>query len=165
MTDNEIIKAAECCKARFCCDCPRLYCTPNNEDDCRLNLISDTLVFIERLRNERDYWISQYTIKCTPLSATAIMEETCRESMRVEYIQKLNDQIEMLKSELSEARRDCTVAESNHQAAINDFKTALLKKIFPYDAVDKKQYSINAYAVEKAIIEVAELLGGVNENN
>ena len=49
--------------------------------------------------------------------------------------------------------------------AINDFKTALLKKIFPYDTVDKKQYSINAYAVERAIIETAAFLGGVHESN
>lgn len=37
--------------------------------------------------------------------------------------------------------------------AVENYKAALLKKIFPYDAVDKKQYSINAYAVERAIIE------------
>ena len=43
----------------------------------------------------------------------------------------------------------------NAETIVNDFKTALLKKIFPYNAVDKKQYSINAYAVEKAIAEVA----------
>jgi hypothetical protein len=60
------------------------------------------------------------------------------------------------KQKLDEARRDCAVAERNHANAVQDFKKALLKKIFPYDAADKKQYSINAYAVEKAIIEVAE---------
>ena len=48
---------------------------------------------------------------------------------------------------------------------IEDYKSALLKKIFPYDAVDKKQYSINAYAVERAIIEVAEELYDAKRNN
>ena len=57
------------------------------------------------------------------------------------------------------------VAESNHQTAVNDFKTALLKKIFPYDTADKKQYSINAYAVERAIIEVVEELYDTKRNN
>lgn len=37
--------------------------------------------------------------------------------------------------------------------AVANYKAALLKKIFPYDAVDKKQYSINAYAVWQAINE------------
>lgn len=32
-------------------------------------------------------------------------------------------------------------------------REALLKKIFPYNAADKKEYTINAYAVEKAIKE------------
>lgn len=32
-------------------------------------------------------------------------------------------------------------------------KEELLKKIFPYNIVDKSQYSINAKAVEKAIME------------
>lgn len=63
------------------------------------------------------------------------------------------EQIERLIKERNEARRDCAVAEKNHQTAIDNFKSALLKKIFPYDAADKKQYSINAYAVERAIIE------------
>lgn len=48
---------------------------------------------------------------------------------------------------------------------IEDYKSALLKKIFPYDAADKKQYSINAYAVERAIIEVAEELYDTKRNN
>lgn len=37
--------------------------------------------------------------------------------------------------------------------AVENYKAALLKKIFPYDAADKKQYSINAYAVWQAINE------------
>lgn len=51
----------------------------------------------------------------------------------------------------------------SYETIINDFKTALLKKIFPYDAADKKQYSINAYAVERAIVEVAEELIAAKE--
>lgn len=32
-------------------------------------------------------------------------------------------------------------------------RSALLKRIFPYDVVDKREYSINAKAVEKAILD------------
>lgn len=49
--------------------------------------------------------------------------------------------------------------------AVNNYKSALLKKIFPYDTADKKQYSISAYAVERAIIEVAEELYDTKRNN
>ncbi len=52
----------------------------------------------------------------------------------------------------------CEHFEEPTNNIINNFKNALLKKIFPYDTADKKQYSINAYAVERAIIEVAEEL-------
>jgi alpha-L-arabinofuranosidase len=33
-------------------------------------------------------------------------------------------------------------------------RQALLKKLFPYEVVDKKNYAINAYAVEKAILDM-----------
>ena len=31
---------------------------------------------------------------------------------------------------------------------------ALLRKLFPYNVVDKKNYAINAYAVEKTILDM-----------
>lgn len=81
------------------------------------------------------------------------------------FIRNAVVRIEQLTAERDEARRDCAVAEFNHQSAISDYKQALLKKIFPYDTADKKQYSINAYAVERAIIEVAEELYDTKRNN
>ena len=33
-------------------------------------------------------------------------------------------------------------------------KQALLRKLFPYEVVDKKSYAINAYAVEKTILDM-----------
>lgn len=33
-------------------------------------------------------------------------------------------------------------------------RQTLLKKLFPYDVVDKKSYAINAYAVERAILNM-----------
>ena len=33
-------------------------------------------------------------------------------------------------------------------------RQALLRKLFPYEVVDKKNYAINAYAVEKAILDM-----------
>lgn len=74
-------------------------------------------------------------------------------------------QIEEMSAERDEARRDCAVAEFNHRTAVKNVEAALLKKIFPYDIADKKQYSINAYAVEQAIIEVAEELYDTKRNN
>ena len=40
-------------------------------------------------------------------------------------------------------------------SAKNDLisRSALLKRIFPYEVVDKREYSINAKAVEKAILD------------
>lgn len=161
MTDNEIIKALECCTSGetsdVCKDCPfDSICDKDSNA-----LARHSLNIIKRLQSERDYWMSQYTLKSVPPSATAIAAQQCFERMRMEHLQRMEQEIERLAIECGEARRDCAVAEKNHKTAIQDFKTALLKKIFPYDAVDKKQYSINAYAVEKAIAEVAEqMLGG-----
>ena len=45
------------------------------------------------------------------------------------------------------------LSNDSHETAILKFKSALLKKIFPYGSPDKRQYSINSYAVERAIIE------------
>ena len=33
-------------------------------------------------------------------------------------------------------------------------RKALLRKLFPYEVVEKKGYAINAYAVEKAILDM-----------
>lgn len=33
-------------------------------------------------------------------------------------------------------------------------RQALLRKLFPYEVVDKKNYAINAYAVEKMILDM-----------
>lgn len=65
-------------------------------------------------------------------------------------------QIEALTAQRDQARLDCAVAEANHRTAVEDFKAALLEKIFPYGVVDKKNYSINAFAVEMAISKVAK---------
>ena len=52
-------------------------------------------------------------------------------------------------------------------------RQALLRKLFPYEVVDKKNCAINAYAVEKAVLdmpekqfnrEAIEYLEGVLEN-
>lgn len=88
-----------------------------------------------------------------------------RAERRAIFIRNAVARIEELTAERDEARRDYAVAEFNHQTAVNNFKSALLKKIFPYDTADKKQYSINAYAVERAIIEVAEELYDTRRDN
>ena len=37
-------------------------------------------------------------------------------------------------------------------------RNELLKKLFPYDVVDKKQYSINAQAIYNAVINIPGLV-------
>ncbi len=37
-------------------------------------------------------------------------------------------------------------------------RQALLRKLFPYDVVDKKNCAINAYAVEKAILDMPKMV-------
>ena len=46
-TDEEIVKALECCQHRECQECIRLYTGRPIEDDCRLDLIYDSLTFIK----------------------------------------------------------------------------------------------------------------------
>lgn len=99
------------------------------------------------------------------LNHLAFIYERLGDSRKVALIKNAITRIEKLTAERDEARRDCAVAEFNHQSAISDYKQALLKKIFPYDTADKKQYSINAYAVEQVIIEVAEELYDTKRNN
>jgi hypothetical protein len=36
-------------------------------------------------------------------------------------------------------------------------RQALLRKLFPYEVVDKKNCAINAYAVEKAILDMPDM--------
>lgn len=53
MTDEQIIKALECCKDRECqTGCPRLHNNLPIEDDCRCNLIKDALDLINRQQAE-----------------------------------------------------------------------------------------------------------------
>lgn len=90
----------------------------------------------------------------------AVAEREANVKGFTETLEKQRAEIEKLTAERDEARRDSAVAEKNHQMSVAGYKTALLKRIFPYDAADKKQYSINAYAVERAIVEVAEQMTG-----
>ena len=45
-------------------------------------------------------------------------------------------------------------------------RQALLRKLFPYDVVDKRNCAINAYAVEKAILDMPVITRmGVTESD
>lgn len=99
------------------------------------------------------------------LNHLAFIYERLGDFRKAALIKNAITRIEQLTAERNKARRDCAIAELNHMNTITVFKTSLLKKIFPYDTADKKQYSINAYAVERAIIEVAEELYDTKRNN
>lgn len=45
---------------------------------------------------------------------------------------------------------------ADRNEVIKEFAEKLKKKIYPYNGVDKKAYAINAYAVEKAIEDLAK---------
>lgn len=111
------------------------------------------------------------TASLAPEEAQRLLDLINRQKVEIESLKIANEkmydaykkqeaEIERLIAERDEARRDSAVAEKNHQMSVAGYKTALLKRIFPYDAADKKQYSINAYAVERAIVEVAEQMTG-----
>ena len=51
MTDNDIIKALECCKDNYCKSCPRLYCG-DEVVECRAVLMEITLDLINRQKAE-----------------------------------------------------------------------------------------------------------------
>ena len=44
-------------------------------------------------------------------------------------------------------------------------RQALLRKLFPYDVVDKRNCAINAYAVEKAILDMPVITVEGNDEN
>lgn len=161
MTDNEIIDALRACHDHGNVIVQYCYEAGKTRDI----TLADVLGVFERQKEMTEFWKAQYSFSWDNHSATTLKAKENYEMIRMEQMRVLRDDVELLKKERDKARRDCAVAERNHRTAITDFKVALLKKIFPYDTVDKKQYSINAYAVEKAIIETAELLGGVHESN
>ena len=53
-TDEEIVKALECCQYRECQECIRLHTGRPIEDDCRLDLIYDSLALIKRQKADVD---------------------------------------------------------------------------------------------------------------
>lgn len=60
------------------------------------------------------------------------------------------------KDELERALRyDRGQYDTGFKAGAIEFSAQLIRKIFPYDVVDKKEYSINAYAVYRAIVDLA----------
>lgn len=53
-TAEEIVKALECCQYRECQECIRLHTGRPIEDDCRLDLIYDSLAHIKRQKADVD---------------------------------------------------------------------------------------------------------------
>lgn len=161
MTDKKIIEVLRLCHNHAAVIVQ--YCYESGKM-CDITL-ADVIGVIERQQEMADFWKAQYSFSLDDRSVTALLAKENYEIIRTEQIKMLHDEIDRLIKARDEARRDCAVAERNHANAVQDLKNALLKKIFPYDTADKKQYSINAYAVERAIIEVAEELYDTKRNN
>ena len=137
MTDNEIIEALNCCQDTIII---RYYDRPGKTVDIHIREIAGVLnrqqAEIERLTEARQPTF----IKINRVDLSEDVRNAMK-SGRIILAQDSKPEIEVIPTA---------------ETIVNDFKTALLKKIFPYDVANKKQYSINAYAVEKAIEEVAE---------
>lgn len=159
MTDKKIVEVLRLCHNHGAVIVQYCYESGKTRDI----TLADVIGVIERQQEMTDFWKAQYSFSLDNHSVTTLLAKEQYEIDRMKRTQMLHDEIKYLKNERDQARRDCAVAESNHANAVQNFQSALLKKIFPYDTVDKKQYSINAYAVEKAIIETAESLGGTND--
>lgn len=88
MTDEQIIKAFECCKDRECqTGCPRLHNNLPIEDDCRCNLIKDALDLINRQKAEIER-LRGSTIVNNIMESQRIKREAKAEAVK-EFAEKL----------------------------------------------------------------------------
>lgn len=166
MTDNEILKALKCCASSPSCDACK-GC-PFDEQDICANEANALAKYALEIIKRQEAQIALYKQDQKELIAErdkarrecAVAEGRTPFFIKAENIDIPEDMRKILRlggiMVMPSAEPSIEIIPT-----IGDFKSALLKKIFPYDTVDKKQYSINAYAVEKAIEEVAEqMIGG-----
>jgi hypothetical protein len=87
--------------------------------------------------------------------------EVIVESMQVEVDNDICKAVQSygIKVDSAELEKALNYDRKQYEQGFEDgckvFAKQLLQKIFPYDVVDKKDYSINAYAVYRAIIDLA----------
>lgn len=92
MTKEQIIKSIECCEADFCAGCP----IDNNNGDCRTELYSAVIDFIEQQENSIEHLKKQLEIadEETQLAHKANITYICEcEQNRLKSLKKLGEDI------------------------------------------------------------------------
>lgn len=122
MTDNEIIKALECCKNGQCADCPRIY-TPYEIFRCKEDLISNALDLInrqqaevERLRDENlqsEYpariRVDDFLVCANSLGEWLEFCDSLKAEAIKEVVERLKKHIESLEYNANTTRKTITV--------------------------------------------------------
>lgn len=135
-TDDEIIKALECCSPIISEDFDCDIC-PYNEKGCNTKLVRDALALINRQKAE--------------IESLQAVHADMTESLRLAA--EANKDMSV---ELDAMRGAANSYKMHYENAIKEFAQRLKKKMYPYNGVDKKKYAINAYAVEQAIECIAK---------
>lgn len=92
LTKEQIIKSIECCEADFCAGCP----IDNNNGDCRTELYSAVIDFIEQQENSIEHLKKQLEIadEETQLAHKANITYICEcEQNRLKSLKKLGEDI------------------------------------------------------------------------
>ena len=87
LTDEEIVKALECCINSEGCDCGN--CSYNNNDDCQHRSGEDLLDLIHRLQDEIERLTEKASYRKIPEGAVVLTEKEYKRYERIEKIIKL----------------------------------------------------------------------------
>lgn len=134
---KEIKKVLECCKDRLCEVCPRLKQEPNQEEDCRLAVIEQSLTLINELESENEKLQQGYVVKA------------------YDKLRANNKQFKDRIAELEKENEKLKQTNKNILMACNDFKNDHLKQ-FAERLIDKRlRYGerFNIYDIDETLKE------------
>ena len=146
-TYEQIVKALECCQYRECQECIRLHTGRPIEDDCRLDLIYDSLALIKRQKADVD--------KLQEVNAD--LNESLR--LAAEANKDLKAEIERLKAEQMMAEGYADALEERAKAeAIKEFAEKL--KQWQYESSDwshgEHPYVVEVVDIDNLVAEMTE---------
>ena len=158
LTDNEIIKALECCIDCKCKECPcykniegEMYCTEIDEEEI-LDLINRQQAEIEKLNKARQK------------QAVFLGEEREQKYELIDKLSKANTEIERLRAEadMAEGYADALVARAKSEA-IKEFAERLKIEAFECDV--SFGYGKECYQQAVAVIEIDNLAKEMTEQS
>lgn len=149
MTDNEIIKALECCiKAKYHEDCEEMKCPACTKEGC---------LYLVRANDWNDGSVEHYK---------DVLDIINRQKAEIERLEaKIDKQYEQAEADIlgniSDGGTSCHWCMDEHRKmAIKEFAERLTKKIFPIGYLCDGNYSVNAKAVKTVIDNlVKEMIG------